>query len=127
MLHNNPIMTNKLQIEGKNIELDWIDLAVAYTKLELKRAGMTKEPLVRGSWVKVIGRIKGRSAHYAYTCEDIGDNLLHTLNVLGIEMLLENRINQHGVIAPESIDAEPFIQAAVKQGAVISETATHIL
>jgi len=77
--------------------------------------------------VKVIGRTKGRHAQYSYTCEDIRDNLLHTIYELGSEMLLTNKINHCGVIAPESLDAEPFIQAAKKHGAVISETAEHIL
>jgi saccharopine dehydrogenase (NAD+, L-lysine-forming) len=127
LLQGNPIMTNNLQIEGKKIELDWIDLAIAYTKLELMRTGIKKEPLVRGAWVKVIGRKNGRHAQYSYTCEDIHDNLLHTNYELGVEMLLAKKINQHGVIAPESLDAEPFIQSALKQGAVINESSQHTL
>jgi saccharopine dehydrogenase-like NADP-dependent oxidoreductase len=127
LMRGNPIMTNNLQIEGKKIELDWIDLADAYTKLELMRSGMAKEPLVRGAWVKVIGRKKGRHAQYAYTCEDIHDNLLHTNYALGVELLLDKKINQHGVIAPESLDAEPFIQSALRHGAVINEVSEHTL
>ena len=111
-------------VEINNQQIARVDIATAVAKLktpEISDAQTKKPSLLRGWQSTVSGYKNAKPTNLSYWCQDSQDKLIESVLLIGAEMLLENRIEKKGIVTPEELNPKPFIECAVKNGAVIWE------
>jgi saccharopine dehydrogenase (NAD+, L-lysine-forming) len=83
--------------------------------------GLDKVPFIIGYQVRVIGTKNGRPAQVIYRFRDTQVSLTQTTLAAGVKMMLRGEVTARGIIAPEGLNPEPFIAAALSRGMILQE------
>jgi len=84
---------------------------------------------IGGTQVKVLGKKRGKPANYVYSHQYGRDFSGNTVGICAkaAEMLLRGDISRKGVLAPEALNPEPFINDAIERGTTIYESTEKTL
>jgi saccharopine dehydrogenase (NAD+, L-lysine-forming) len=120
-------------IEVKGIKVLPRDFALSFIASSIHENAIGVENIhpykVGGTQVKVLGKKRGNPARYVYSYQYGAGYSGNTVGICAkaAEMLLRGEISKRGVLAPEALNPEPFINDAIERGTTIYESTERTL
>ena len=121
-------MNSMKPIDVNGVPVVPADFALAFLVSDAyaQAVGLDAVPFLIGYQVRVTGTKNGKAAQCMYRFRDTQVALTQTTLAAGVKMLLKGEVSERGVIAPEGLNPEPFITAALAHGMILQEIKEEI-
>jgi saccharopine dehydrogenase (NAD+, L-lysine-forming) len=117
-------MDSEVPIEVKGSRIKPVDFAAAFlaSDAHVQRLKLKEQPLLSGLFVRALGSKNGQPMSLIYQLRDPQASLTQCTCATAARLLAEGEIDLKGVLAPEALNPQPFLQMAIGEGITVEET-----